>query len=70
MAVDARDTGGAAEGPVRNDFTYLVIMTAFFALAALFVVACDRLIGSDDEALGDELGDTPEPAPVAEELAA
>jgi hypothetical protein len=55
---------------VRNDVTYLAIMIAFFALAALFVVACDRLIGSDEEALG-ELGDAPGPAPVPhEELAA
>jgi len=55
--------------PVRNDVTYLAIIIAFFALAALFVVACDRLIGSDEEALG-ELDDAPAPTPEAEELAA
>jgi hypothetical protein len=55
---------------VRNDVTYLAIMIGFFALAALFVVACDLLIGSDEEALG-EFGDEPAPAPVtSEELAA
>ena len=55
--------------PVRNDVTYLAIMVAFFALAALFVVACDLLIGSDEEALG-ELDDAPQLTPESEELAA
>lgn len=36
---------------MRNDVTFVVIMIAFFVVAALFVVACDRLIGSDDDAL-------------------
>ena len=36
---------------MRNDVTFVAIMVAFFALAALFVIACDKLIGSDDEAL-------------------
>jgi hypothetical protein len=47
---------------LRNDVTFVVIMVAFFAVAALFVIACDKIIGSDDEALAtseDEL--TPEP---------
>ena len=41
---------------MRNDLTFVAIMIAFFALAALFVIACDKLIGSDDEALaaGDD----------------
>ena len=55
---------------MRNDVTYLIIMIGFFALAALFVIACDKIIGSDEEALG-ELGDAPEPAPQEpEEVAA
>ena len=55
---------------MRNDVTYLAIMIGFFALAALFVIACDRLIGSDDEALG-EFDDDSGPDPVTtEELAA
>jgi hypothetical protein len=48
---------------VRNDVTFVAIMIAFFALAALFVIACDKLIGSDEEALaagGDELDAEPE----------
>jgi hypothetical protein len=36
---------------LRNDVTFVVIMVAFFALAALFVIACDKIIGSDEEAL-------------------
>jgi hypothetical protein len=50
------------EDPLKNDVAYVAIMIAFFALAALFVVACDKIIGSDEEALaagGEEL----EPAP-------
>jgi len=38
-------------------------MTAFFALAALFVIACDKIIGPDDEALAvgqSETVDEPE----------
>ena len=54
------------EDPLRNDVTFVVIMVAFFALAALFVIACDKIIGSDEEALAagaEEL--TPEPERVA-----
>ena len=53
---------------MKNDVTYLVIMIAFFALAALFVIACDKIIGSDDEALAvgdEELTPAPEPESLA-----
>ena len=54
---------------MRNDFTYVVIIIAFFAVAALFVVACDKIIGSDEEAL--ETGvEGPATDPEPEELAA
>ena len=43
--------GTVEEDPLRNDVTFVVIMVAFFALAALFVIACDKIIGSDEEAL-------------------
>jgi len=36
---------------LSNDLTYLAITVAFFALAALFVIGCDKVIGSDEEAL-------------------
>jgi hypothetical protein len=47
----------------------VAIMIAFFALAALFVIACDKIIGSDEEALaaGDE---ELTPAPKPESLVA
>ena len=32
-----------------NDFVFLAIIVAFFALALLFVKACDRIIGADEE---------------------
>ena len=33
-----------------NDFAFVAIMLAFFALATLFVAACDRIIGQEEEA--------------------
>ena len=33
-----------------NDFAFVAIILAFFVVAALFVVACDRIIGGDEEA--------------------
>ena len=52
---------------MRNDVTFVAIMVAFFALAALFVIACDKIIGPDDEALAasEELTPTPEPEKAA-----
>ena len=48
---------------MKNDVAYVAILIIFFAVAALFVVACDKIIGSDEEALavgGEEV--EPEPA--------
>ena len=53
---------------MRNDVTFVAIMIAFFAVAALFVIACDKIIGSDDEALAvgeEELTPAPEPETLA-----
>ena len=47
------------------DVIYVAVIVAFFALAALFVVACDRIIGADDSTVSG----TREPAPL-EDLAA
>jgi hypothetical protein len=33
-----------------NDLAFLAIIVVFFALAALFVAGCDRIIGREDEA--------------------
>ena len=42
------------------DVIYVAVIVAFFALAALFVVACDRIIGADD---ASTTGTRDEPAP-------
>jgi len=39
-----------------EDLIYIVVVLAFFALAALFVVGCDRIIGPDDVAMEEEGG--------------
>jgi hypothetical protein len=35
------------------DVAFVLIILAFFALAGVFVVACDRVIGVDDETSAD-----------------
>jgi hypothetical protein len=35
-----------------EDLIYVAIVVAFFALMLALVYACDRIIGSDEEALG------------------
>jgi hypothetical protein len=34
-----------------NDFAFVAIILAFFVLAWLFVGACDRIIGPDEESV-------------------
>jgi hypothetical protein len=53
-----------------QDFVYMVTLVVFFGLAALFVVACDRIIGPDEAALAEGARGAPEPEPEAERLAA
>jgi hypothetical protein len=48
------------------DLVYVAVLIAFFTLAALFVVACDRIIGVDESAATG----TREPAPLEEASAA
>jgi hypothetical protein len=31
------------------DLVYIAVIVAFFAVAALFVVACDRIVGHEEE---------------------
>jgi hypothetical protein len=54
---------------VKNDATYLAIIFGLFVLAFLFVRVCDRIIGTDDEALAEQ-GGTPEPTEQPEEQVA
>jgi hypothetical protein len=44
------------------DLVYVAVVVAFFAAAAGYVVACDRIIGPDPEDLDDADGGTPDPA--------
>jgi hypothetical protein len=53
------------ERRVMADLVVVVGVLAFFAIAALFVAACDRIVGSDEEA---EVALTPDAA--REEVAA
>jgi hypothetical protein len=46
-----------------NDVVFVAIMLAFFGLAALFVTACDRIIGTDEEAFAGSPAAEPEPEP-------
>jgi hypothetical protein len=46
-----------------NDFAYVAIILAFFVAAALFVTACDRIIGTDEEALAGSPAGSAEPGP-------
>jgi hypothetical protein len=51
-----------------QDLVYVAVLVAFFALSALFVVGCDRIIGSDEAALAQTLPPVKELEP--EEIAA
>jgi hypothetical protein len=48
------------------DLIYVAVIIAFFAFAALFVVACDRIIGADVSAATGTREPAPEPAPEIE----
>jgi hypothetical protein len=53
-----------------GDFIFIMVMIGFFALAALFVKACDWIIGPDDVALAERGAGTSEPEPGGGEQAA
>jgi hypothetical protein len=55
---------------VQNDLTYLAILFALFNVSMLFIKACDRLIGSDEEALGRSAEDSRQPDPIVDREAA
>ena len=48
------------------DLIFVAVIVAFFAVAGLFVVACDHIIGADDSAVTG----TREPAPAPLDKAA
>ena len=39
-----------------QDLIYVVAFFAFFAVGALYVFGCNRIIGSDEKALSEEEG--------------
>jgi hypothetical protein len=39
-----------------NDIAYVAMIFAFFALTALFVKACDRIIGPDEQSAASRTG--------------
>jgi len=41
---------------VENDLTYIALTIAFFVLAGLLTLACDKIIGPDPVELGVEEG--------------
>ena len=53
-----------------QDVVFMVVLMGFFGLATLFVVACDRIIGRDDDALAEGARGAPDPEPKSERLAA
>jgi hypothetical protein len=53
-----------------QDAVYLVVLVAFFGVATLFVLACDRIIGRDEDALAEGGRGAPEPEPAQERVAA
>jgi hypothetical protein len=53
---------------VKNDVTYLAIIFGLFVLAFLLVAVCDRIIGSDEQALEEQGGGPPAPAEAGEDL--
>jgi hypothetical protein len=63
---DALESGG---NRVKNDLSYVAILVGFFLLAILFVVACEKIIGSDEAALAEGTASAPE-AGEADEAAA
>jgi hypothetical protein len=47
MDTSARSAGAIRGGSVENDLTYIALTIAFFVLAGLLTLACDKIIGPD-----------------------
>jgi hypothetical protein len=48
-----------------NDFAFVAIMLAFFVVAGLFVVACDKIIGQEKEVFAESPAIDAEQEPMA-----
>ncbi len=57
---------------MRNDVTFIVIILGLFALMFGLVWVCDKIIGSDEQALREQGGTGPDPVslPVDDEQVA
>jgi len=53
-----------------QDVVFMLVLLGFFILAGLFVLACDRIIGPDEEAVQEGERGAPEPEPNDERMAA
>jgi hypothetical protein len=49
-----------------QDLVYVAVMVVFFAIAALFVLACDKIIGADETVVDQDVAGAPEPEPLRE----
>jgi hypothetical protein len=61
---------GQSRRAAMQDVIFMAVLIVFFTLAGLFVVACDRIIGKDDDALAEGARGAPEPGSATERLAA
>jgi len=52
------------------DVIYVAAMVALFAVTVLFVFACDKIVGKDDQVLAEEGPDAAEVEPVRTRAAA
>jgi hypothetical protein len=46
-------------GDVWPDVGYVALMVFFVVIAVLFVIGCDKIIGPDEAAMGDDDRDEP-----------
>jgi len=50
-----------------QDLIFIAVILAFFALLWLFILGCERIIGSDEQALGDHAEPTGPDSPVEDD---
>jgi hypothetical protein len=46
-----------------QDLIFMLALVGFFLLTGLFVIGCDRIIGSDEAALAEDQRGAPAPEP-------
>jgi len=53
-----------------QDFMYVAVLIAFFVVAILFTLGCDRIIGPDADALAEGARDVVDPKQETKGMAA